>query len=88
MQNEKDSCPRCGALPADWVDDPHAAPLNAARLKPCPFCGSQDVKLREFEPECFVVACDGCNAEGGYNNSENESTTPEEAVSFWNDRPA
>lgn len=23
MSNEKEPCPLCGALPGDWVDDPH-----------------------------------------------------------------
>lgn len=25
MPTEKESCPVCGALPCDWVDDPHQA---------------------------------------------------------------
>lgn len=25
MLNEKESCPLCGALPCDWVNDPHQA---------------------------------------------------------------
>lgn len=54
-------------------------------LKPCPFCGSTDVHVRQIDKECSVVSCDGCNAEGGYFGG-NDSTSPAEAIEAWNRR--
>lgn len=60
-------------------------------LLPCPFCGSS--KVRVYQPfgdasEFNVVTCDDCNAEGGYFNGEDESTSPAEAIAAWNRRAA
>jgi Lar family restriction alleviation protein len=55
-------------------------------LAPCPFCGSTNLVLLEHEPEWFVVSCNQCNAEGGY-NSGSDSTTPDDARAAWNRRP-
>lgn len=27
---DKESCPSCGALPCDWVDDPHGATVKSS----------------------------------------------------------
>lgn len=58
--------------------------MNEA-LKPCPFCGSTDVKLFQFtqgdyEEELYCVECVGCEADTGYKYSEDE------AVAAWNSR--
>lgn len=52
MAEELEPCPRCGALPCDWVDNPHTPPTEAqveaaavavARVDAPPFtAGSND----------------------------------------------
>ncbi len=45
-------------------------------LKPCPFCGSDDVELHGDA----WVTCEDCGAETIY------CETPEEAIGHWNKR--
>ena len=49
-----------------------------SEIKPCPFCGSKNVRLikREEAPEAFVV-CENCDI---------TSETNEHAVKLWNTR--
>ena len=54
-------------------------------LKPCPFCGSEDVDGGEFLPFGIpsvvpMVACDNCGCRGPF------AATEEEAIEKWNDR--
>jgi Lar family restriction alleviation protein len=54
------------------------------QLKPCPFCGCADIKLREVDTilqyvEFYVVRCQACGA-----NIEEES--PEIVSKKWNTR--
>lgn len=48
-------------------------------LKPCPFCGSKDVTLRNSGGVRWA-ACRVCDAEGGWKDEE------EAAVEAWNNR--
>ncbi len=54
-------------------------------LKPCPFCGSENVKLFSLDDDCEVVSCDDCNGQGGYFAAP-DSTGPDEAIAAWNRR--
>lgn len=49
------------------------------KLKPCPFCGSDDVVVEETYASGYV-RCRGCGAEGGFRYSH------EEAAAAWNSR--
>ena len=48
-------------------------------LKPCPFCGSDDVVVEETDTSGYV-RCRGCGAEGGLRYSHDE------AAAAWNSR--
>ncbi len=49
------------------------------KLKPCPFCGGNDVVAEETYTSGYV-RCRGCGAEGGFRYSHDE------AVAAWNRR--
>lgn len=55
-----------------------------AELKPCPFCGSKDIKLTDRieknSPKTFYVWCLGCGTEGPFGLS------PKSALDAWNKR--
>lgn len=48
-------------------------------LKPCPFCGSNDVTMYEVYPSSYA-RCRVCGAEGGLRDSHDE------AAASWNRR--
>ena len=49
------------------------------KLKPCPFCGSDDVAMYELYPSSYV-RCRACGAEGSLCDSHDE------AAAAWNSR--
>lgn len=52
-------------------------------LKPCPFCGSDNIFVDEFwerYDEPYFVTCNGCGANGPYTRKK------EEAIELWNRR--
>ena len=50
------------------------------KIKPCPFCRSELVTIRNVPIECFFVKCDRCGASGAVGSSRGE------ALEFWNKR--
>jgi endodeoxyribonuclease RalR len=54
---------------------------DTEELKPCPFCGCEDIGEGE-DPEGFFVACLGCDAQTGYYLEGFE----QEAIQAWNRR--
>lgn len=61
-------------------------PAGDDALLPCPFCGGEGEHYQPNE-DIAVIACTKCNAESGYYDGE-DSTTPYDAVKFWNTRPS
>ena len=65
-------------------------------LKPCPFCGSDNVSIQDMSDGGFCVECQDCPCVlgdiswGGYHigegANEGEFSTPEEATEKWNTR--
>ena len=53
-----------------------------AKLKPCPFCGSVDVKVHNpyFTDNYYMVQCYGCNCNTALYKTVNQ------AVEAWNRR--
>ena len=51
-------------------------------LKPCPFCGSVEVKVHipYFTDDCYMVQCYGCNCNTAIYMTANQ------AVEAWNRR--
>lgn len=49
------------------------------QLKPCPFCGSEFIRLDRYSRTRWLV-CDGCGAESGHKGSEDD------AIAAWNRR--
>lgn len=60
-------------------------PMADEKLKECPFCNG-DAQLFEHSEEKSYVGCLSCGADGPF-PSENDSQSPEEAISAWNRRP-
>lgn len=54
------------------------------KLKPCPFCGSNKVRL--FQKEYCVVYCDFCEARGASKFSEYLEPMRTQAIEAWNTR--
>ena len=53
-----------------------------SKLKPCPFCGSEDVAMLNPEYDLFWCQCNDCIAE------TNVGDTDDEALDKWNKRAA
>lgn len=54
-------------------------------LRPCPFCGSNDVRLHKFHiKDMYGVTCGRCGTR--YTNSKNESRSG--VMAAWNRRTA
>ena len=53
--------------------------MSEIELKPCPFCGSDDVTCDRFEDVHYVECCDCCAKVETYNGIE-------DAVKTWNTR--
>ena len=49
-------------------------------LKPCPFCGGEDVIITEYDAVVVFVQCDNCCATFPHFDSK------EEAITAWNRR--
>lgn len=49
-------------------------------LKPCPFCGSNEIFIDQPDANCFYVGCANCGVNGTTAN------TKERAVEAWNRR--
>ena len=52
------------------------------KLKPCPFCGSDDLEMEGSIMSSYYVRCRKCGAGGGVMFPDNE----ENAVKMWNAR--
>lgn len=66
----------------DNVDDREAKHRNEEKtmgIKPCPFCGSKDLYVRDNSGH--YVACKNCDAYGPYGKDD------EEAIRLWNHAP-
>lgn len=49
-------------------------------MKPCPFCGREEITVRRRDWDFFSATCLNCAATGPY------SETREEAIQAWNKR--
>lgn len=63
-------------------------PKYIAELKPCPFCGSDDLKVRKASFGVQYVLCTDCGAEGPPRDNLHETSRMSEkiAVEQWNNR--
>ena len=61
-------------------------------LKPCPFCGAEDIELTNTWTACYWVQCLSCGASAfgeGYPDSdslEDHKEAAKEAIEAWNQR--
>lgn len=49
-------------------------------MKNCPFCGSENVRLEEWDSQLYTINCDDCGASGPFSSDE------EIAEELWNTR--
>lgn len=54
--------------------------MNKIKLKPCPFCGSQNVYVAQPNEIRYFIACGNCEASSGYFPKE------QRAIKAWNKR--
>ncbi len=70
--------------------------MKEIKLKPCPFCGGEDIQQYEHDMDCWASAsidCNGCNAgisgtsSFRYNDEKGRIKTIEKCIESWNKRP-
>ena len=54
--------------------------MSARNIKPCPFCGSMDVKVESMGSSYHTVVCRNCHAVGPNHNDKGK------AITRWNQR--
>ena len=53
------------------------------KMKPCPFCGCEDVVMKDRTSDCGIaVQCCNCGGRGPYWDDMEDK-----AIKSWNDRP-
>jgi Lar family restriction alleviation protein len=57
--------------------------VSQITIKPCPFCGNDELDVEDIEMGIFAVVCVVCNTIGPHQDGE-QST--DEAVGKWNER--
>ena len=57
----------------------------AIQIKPCPFCGHDDVEIDEIELGIVAICCPECQTIGPHQDGEQDTET---AIAKWNDRKA
>ena len=58
--------------------------LTIKDAKPCPFCGSRDLRLEDIGGESYLfVECKRCKADGPHDNDDERE---DRAVTRWNKR--
>jgi Lar family restriction alleviation protein len=59
--------------------------MGEAQLKPCPFCGSTKLEMRNTEPKNLHFAYVWCNKCGAC-GPDNNHPSVEDTTRCWNDR--
>lgn len=54
--------------------------MKAADIKPCPFCGSSNIEVKQTNPQAIWFGCEDCGAE---TSSEDHI---DRALELWNQR--
>ena len=54
--------------------------MSEYKIRPCPFCGKTDQKVKPVWKYYYFVACLNCKAAGPVRKEE------EEAIAAWNER--
>ena len=64
------------------------------KIKPCPMCGSKDIKIYDLDYGCHIsyyIECDSCNLKGlktFYNGDKStEEDRVQKLINYWNNRP-
>ena len=57
--------------------------MTDVMIKPCPFCGHDDVEIDEIDKGIIAIFCPECMTIGPHQDGE-QST--EEAIRKWNER--
>jgi len=73
---EIEPCPKCGALPCDWTDNPHTAPSGDEKEDEAVDDWNQRAERPSpaaSEVERAVMVCPQCEGEGGYPDGMDEA---------------
>jgi len=54
--------------------------MLASEIKPCPFCGSDEIEIEQTHPEAIWFRCSNCGAE------TSAADHVDKALSIWNQR--
>lgn len=64
--------------------------MKEKELKPCPFCGDKNVKLRKFKTDKYRILCSNCGATGSsftqYSWESSSIQARNRAITGWNRR--
>lgn len=79
-------CINCGNEGRSASSHNEAIDIWNLRLKPCPFCGSSDVRKMvmesDYSPDEYYCYCDDCGAQTAIHKTE------QEAIDSWENRVA
>ena len=73
----------CGAIYCLWSELDDREVKGMTELKPCPFCGSTDVEIRNDERDCCYIQCLVCDA---WVSTGVFEPSYEDIVELWNRR--
>jgi len=60
---------------------------DAARIRPCPFCGNADPSIDEVDRDIWAIVCEACGCTGPIDQFYDcPGQTPEQARARWNRR--
>jgi Lar family restriction alleviation protein len=60
---------------------------DTVTLKPCPFCGGNDVTpVCVYHPNGYAIGCPKCRAKGPTYKASRASDLPADAITAWNTR--
>ena len=59
--------------------------MSDEKLKPCPFCGCEDVRIQEsYHSQLVRIFCTAC----GLSTVDRPAKEREVLIAYWNERPA
>lgn len=58
----------------------------SVKLKPCPFCGSEDLEIKQVIQDSWMIHCHQCHAAVQFLKNECWSSKTHAVIDSWNQR--